>query len=233
VFLARTKTMDRNPYNICTLNSKSDCADCINHQKLHCKLDKNRQAKVLVIVFSALIITTAGILLTGLFTGIWWMTVIYLAFLIFFFMVIEPRLTCSHCPYYAEKTKILNCTSNVISPKLWRYHPEPMNIYEKIGSTIGFIFLAFFPLATELYGILFLLKDSNNIFLPLLELGIITVASLTSIVLFFLTFLVYYCPYCINFSCPFNKAPKNLVKKYIEMNPVIKNAMNRIEKQKP
>jgi hypothetical protein len=155
------------------------------------------------------------------------MAVIYLLFLILFFLVIEPRFTCSHCPYYAEKRKIQNCTSNIITPKLWKYHPEPMNTYEKIGSTIGFIFLAVFPLATELYGILFLIKDSTNTtFLPLLGLSVITLASFGSIILFFIAFLVFYCPYCLNFSCQFNKAPKNLVKIYLEKNLVIKNPIN-------
>jgi len=225
--------MDRNPYNICTLNPESECEDCIIHNKLHCKLDKNRQKKSLALVFSTLIITTAGTILTGLFTNSWWMTVTYLIFLILFFLVIEPRFTCSHCPYYAEKRKIQNCTSNIISPKLWRYHPEPMNKYEKIGSIIGFIFLALFPIATELYGILFLIKNpTNNTFLSLLELSVITLASFGSIILFFITFLVFYCPYCLNFSCQFNRAPKNLAKIYIEKNPVIKKAMNRIENQK-
>ena len=161
------------------------------------------------------------------------MTVTYLIFLILFFLMIEPRLTCSHCPYYAEKRKIQNCTSNGLSPKLWRYHPEPMNTYEKIGSTIGFIFLALFPIATELSGILFLIKDPNTTFFQLLELSVITLASFGSIILFFITFLVFYCPYCLNFSCQFNKAPKNLKKIYIEKNLVIKNAINRTENQKP
>jgi hypothetical protein len=234
MFPHRKKSMDQNPYNICTHNPESDCKDCINYNILHCKHDARRQTNALIVVFTALVITLGGTILTGLFTGIWWMAVAYGAFLILFFLVIEPRFTCSHCPYYAEKTKILNCTANIISPKLWKYHPEPMNTYEKIGSTSGFIFFAVFPLATELYGLLFLIETlTNTTFLPLLSLCVITLASLGSIILFFITFLVYFCPYCINFSCPFNKAPKNLVQEYIEKNPVIKEAMNRTENQKP
>jgi hypothetical protein len=215
--------MDRNPYNICTLNPKSKCDDCIIHNKLHCKLDKKRQNKAFIIVFSTLIITLTGTILTGMFTDIWWMTIAYIIFLILFFIVIEPRFTCSHCPYYAEKRKIQNCTSNFISPKLWKYHPEPMNKYEKIGSTIGFIFFALFPIAIELYGILYLIKDlTDNTFLPLFELSIITFASFGSITLFFIIFIVCYCPYCINFSCQFNKVSITLKKIYIDKNPVIK-----------
>jgi hypothetical protein len=226
--------MNQNPYGICTHNPESECKDCINNNKLHCRHDAKRQTNALIIVFSALIITSGGTILTGLFTSIWWMTLTYLAFLVFFFLIIEPRFTCSHCPYYAEKTKILNCTANIISPKLWKYHPEPMNVYEKIGSTSGFVFFAFFPLATELYGILFLMTNpASTTILSLLTLCIISIASLGSIILFFITFLVYYCPYCINFSCPFNKAPKNLVDEYIEKNPIIKKALNRTENQKP
>ena len=217
--------MESNLYHICTLDPASKCNECIIHNKLHCKLDKNRQKKSLTLVLSTLIVTTIGILLTGLFTNTWWMIISYL---LLFLLIIEPRLTCSHCPYYAEQKKILNCTSNALSPKFWRFHPEPMNKYEKIGSTIGFIFLAIFPIVTELYGIVFLITNpTQTTFLPLLELSIITLLSFGLLLLFSIIFLVFYCPYCLNFSCQFNKVPKNLKERYIEKNPVLKDAIHR------
>ena len=218
--------MNINPYNICSLDQKSDCKNCINYKKLHCKKDKNTLKISLLVVFSTIIISFFGISITAIITGLLWPPVVYIIFVILFFMVIEIRLTCSHCPFYAEKTLRLHCLSNIIAPKIWRFHPEPMNKFEKIGSISGFTFLGLFPLLVEIYGIMYMISNNYEMTLLLFFSGIILI-TITLILVFFLIFLLLYCPCCPNFSCPFNKVPKKNVDEYLKRNPVLQNAWER------
>ena len=57
---------------------------------------------------------------------------------------IEIRVLCSHCPYYAEEGRILHCLANHGTIKLWKYHPEPMRFWEKLGFLGGIIFFLYF-----------------------------------------------------------------------------------------
>jgi hypothetical protein len=141
-------------------------------------------------------------------------------------MVIEIRLTCSHCPFYAEKTLRLHCLANILAPKLWKFHPEPMNIYEKIGSISGFTFLGLYPLLIEIYGILYMMRNNYEMTILYLFIGVI-IATIISILIFFTLFLILYCPHCLNFSCPFNKVSKNLVDEYLKINPVLREAWEK------
>jgi len=218
--------MNKNPFNICSLDQKSNCKSCINNYRLHCKKDKNKLILSLLVVFSTIIISFFGITLTTIITGIWWFPVVYSIFVILFFMVIEIRLTCSHCPFYAEKTLRLHCLSNILSPKIWKFHPEPMNIYEKIGSISGFTFLGLYPLLIEIYGILYMMSNYYEMIMLFLFVGII-IATIISILIFFLLFLLLYCPYCLNFSCPFNNVSKKLVDEYLKINPVLREAWEK------
>ena len=52
----------------------------------------------------------------------------------------------------------------------------------------------------------------------------ILLATILSFLTFYSLFLLTFCSKCINFSCAFNKVPKELVDEYLKRNPVIKNA---------
>ena len=86
-------------------------------------------------VFSCLIISVLSLIVTGIITSIWWFLIIYLVFIFLFFFVIEIRINCSHCPYYAENGKFfLDCPGNNVFPKIWKFNPKPIRPIEKIGS---------------------------------------------------------------------------------------------------
>ena len=220
--------MNKNPFNICTLNSNSNCDKCKNKDKLDCKLDKNQQKVSMLVIFSTLIIGTFGLIITGLITNIWYILIFYIIFLFLFFFVIENRITCSHCPYYAEKSMHLNCPGNNIFPKIWKYHPEPMNRYEKIGSTLGFLIIGVIPLISQLYSIWFFLSNNPDAgWIIIFSLFGVLLATILTFLIFYSLFLLTFCKRCINFSCQFNKVPQVLVDEYLKRNPVIKKAWEK------
>ena len=220
--------MNRNPYNICTLDPKSNCISCNNNYKIDCKFNIKHAILSMLIVNSFLIISIIGLFFIGIVTGIWWMLITFVIFIFLFFIVIQPRVTCSHCPYYAEGRLRSNCTGNLITPKIWKYHPEPINIYEKAVTIIGFIFLGAFPIFSELFGIWFFYYNGFNIFnQSFLGLIFIFISTILTCIIFFALFLLIYCPRCINFSCYFNKVPKTIVDEYLKKNPFIRKVWEK------
>ncbi|MHA1263713.1 MAG: hypothetical protein ACTSRS_00605 [Candidatus Helarchaeota archaeon] len=50
----------------------------------------------------------------------------WITYMVIFFLLWEPRMLCSHCPYYAEGgTKILHCYANHGFPKKTSFNPAP------------------------------------------------------------------------------------------------------------
>ena len=220
--------MNKNPYNICTFNSNSDCNKCKNQDKLDCKLDKNQQKISMLAVFSSILIGIIGLILAGLITRNWLILIFYAAFILLFFFVIENRITCSHCPYYAGKNIRLDCPGNNIFPKIWKYHPEPINRYEKFESALGFILIGGIPLFSLIYSIWFFLSNNPNAtWIIIIALIGVLLAIILSFLLFYSLFLLSFCRRCINFSCMFNKAPKELVNEYLNRNPFIKKVWEK------
>ena len=109
-------------------------------------------------------LTSASLYYLGKETGIWWIFLIFIFFIFLFFIIIEPRVTCCHCPYYAEKRIRFRCTGNIILPKIWKYRPEPINKYEKVVTFIGFAFLGLFPIFAEIFGLWYFYSNGVNIF---------------------------------------------------------------------
>jgi len=220
---------NRNPHNICTWADASQCGSCELQNKLHCRKDPKQrflwafhgatEPFVLTVIF--------GMIIVGIAIGLWWPLWAYLAFTVLFFGFYEIRILCSHCPYYAEKGKILHCTANQGVPKIWKYRPGPMNKFERMSMLVGAGIFAWFPFLPFGYGI-FKIANSN-VYGTLALLGIIgiTVASLLMIIAWFVFVWAYCCPNCVNFSCPFNKVPKPLKDVYLRKNPVMKEAWEK------
>ena len=220
--------MKQNPYNICTLDPNSNCKDCNANGKMDCKLDKKQQKTSMKTVFSFITIAVLGLIVTGVITSLWWFLIVYIIFIVLFFFVIENKINCSHCPYYAENKKLLNCPGNNFFPKIWNFNPKPISPIEKTGSILGFVFLGIFPFLSELYGIWFIFSTNQNFnLLKILGPIIFLIVTLISYLIFIFLFLFKFCPKCINFSCKFNKAPQELVDEYLKRNPIIKDAWNK------
>ncbi len=219
-----------NPYNICTWNKQADCAGCSIKGKLHCKWDRRLLTGFYAISLPPLIIAITGMVSIGILTGVWWPLIAYAVYIPLMLGFIETRFLCSHCPYYAEDSTVLHCLANHGDPKIWRYHPTPMNVIEKFFMIFLVIFVIFFlaPLAAEAYGIWFItahLMAYDPI--PLIGLIGITSASLTAGVYFLLMLRTFYCSKCVNFSCPLNTVPKPVIDAYFRNNKVIGEAWGK------
>lgn len=132
----------------------------------------------------------------------------YGAFWLFFFGFFEIRILCSHCPFYAEKGSVLHCPANYGLPKVWKYHPEPMSLFEKVALVIGIAILFGYPLPFLILGSQFVL------------LGLTCYAG----VLWFFVMQKDVCSKCVNFSCPLSRVPKEVVDEYLRRNAVIREA---------
>jgi hypothetical protein len=180
--------------------------------------------------FLALFLTPAIAVIAGMMRGgVGWYLVGWVGFMLFFFFVWEARVLCSHCPFWAEDTRVLHCLANHGSYKLWRYHPEPLNRLEKammyvLLATVFFVF----PLAIHGYGIWHLAASYAETGLVAL-MGMIGVAAATLIfgVAFVITLKTFFCPKCVNFSCPLNTVPKPVVDAYLKKNDVMREAWER------
>lgn len=193
-----------NPNNICIWKDKNDCNGCFLQKKLICHFQRKYLFSFVSFFFVFVITAFVGVILSGF----GWFLFGWIGFWFFFFEFWEIRILCSHCPYYAEEGRVLHCIANYSSLKIWKYHPEPMNMSEKIQLIIGFIILIGYPL----------------IFLILGRQFLILIISLIEISMFFSFLLIRRCRKCVNFSCPFNRVDKECVDIFLKNNPTMRKA---------
>ncbi|NHJ86646.1 MAG: hypothetical protein FK734_14370 [Asgard group archaeon] len=207
----------------CTWQDEKNCEGCQNNLYLDCRWEAKHLLRFFYAMGPALIFAFLGIILGDVFTLRWWQLGVLLGYYTIFF-IIETRILCSHCPYYSEKSLILHCLANHGFIKYCRYHPEPLNRFEKTLLVIGIFFFGAVPLGLQIYNIVILSKIlilSSATFISLLVILGLTVGGL----IFGFTFLfTKICTHCINFSCPFNSVPKELIDSYLEKNPYMKEA---------
>lgn len=213
----------------CTWKDESNCMECTIKGNLDCRWEKGLLMRFYKVGSLAMISGFLGLISIGLFVS-WIPLIVYLGFWIFFFGFFEIRVLCSHCPYYAEGKKggrTLHCLANHGTPKLWRYHPEPMRLWEKLGFLGGAIFFVVFPIVAELYGIIEIYNNVNMINELVGVLIILTIGSTIGAIIFLYGLTSKICPKCINFSCPLNRVPKEIVDEYLKKNPVMREAWEK------
>ena len=212
---------------VCTWDKDSDCENC-SIKTLRCKWEGKYLLAFALLFLPFGIPAFFGLSMTGIIAQNWYFLIGYLVFLIFFFQVIELRILCRHCPFYSEDTKILHCSANHGLIKTWKYTLEPMSMGEKVVLIFCFILFATVPIVSEVYTILFI--QNNLLFYDeidiLLMIGTVLSTSI-SIITFFGILIIFYCPSCLNFSCPFNRVPKKVVDAYIIKNPLMKEAWEK------
>jgi len=133
----------------------------------------------------------------------------YVGYLVFFFLIWENKILCSHCPYYAfEDEKSVKCYANYGIYKAWKYNPSPLSRSERIQFLISISIFAGYPF----------------IFLLLAKMYIYSIISLIFAILWLLSMHYLSCAKCPNFSCPLNNVPKDIVDAYLRQNPVMRKA---------
>jgi hypothetical protein len=200
--MAQENQKSRNPYDICTWRPVSECAGCSLSEQLKCRFRAGDLFHFLGMFGGFALPAAIGVSLGGY--GPWLLG--WVAFCLIFFEFWEIRILCSHCPYYAEKSYTLHCIANYSSLKVWKYRPGPMSRSEKIQLWIGFVILSGYPFP----------------FLLLSRQFALAFVALWGLVLFFWTLQKYTCSQCVNFSCPLNRVPKEIVDQYLRRNPVMR-----------
>jgi hypothetical protein len=163
-------------------------------------------------IFLPLLVTAIGGVIQS---GYGWWLLGWLAYALFFFVVWEGRVLCSHCPYWAEEGRVLRCHANYGVIKLWKYRPGPMSRSEQAQFLIGALLLVVYPLVFLILGHEYLL-------------AVIGLVSATS---FFYLLRRNICTRCINFSCPLNGVEAATREAFFARNPVIAQAWNGTQKR--
>ena len=191
-------------HDLCTHRPVEECAGCNVEGSLMCRFDTRDMAGFFLGFVPIGIAMVAGMILGGY--G-WWLLG-WLVIWILFFFVVEGRVLCSHCPYWAEEGWVLHCHANYGVIKFWRFRPGPMSRLEKILFGAGAAVFGLYPVVFMILGGQWLLLA-------------ITLAATASAAL---NVQRTACVRCINFSCPANAVPKSLVDAYLRRNPVMREA---------
>ena len=183
------------PIKTCSI---STCKSCDIQTKTNCNFNISQLLQFYLISLPSFII--GGVFLYSHNAAALY---IWLLIIASFFLVIEIRVLCSHCPHYERSFIFLNCWANYGAPKLWKYRPGPMNLLEKYILIFGFMVVWGYPL----------------VFLFLLKNWLVFAVYLSSVALFFIILRKKNCARCINFSCPLNNADLNTKKIFFRNNP--------------
>lgn len=190
--------------DICVWKDTAECETCPINGELICHFHRKYLLSFIGFFFAFAITAFVGVIMAGY----GWFLLGWVGFWLFFFEFWEIRILCSHCPYYAEERRTLHCIANYGSLKLWKYHPEPMNLSEKIQLIIGFSILVGYPL-------IFLILGGQLIFL---------IITIIEIFIFFSFLMIKRCGSCLNFSCPLNHVKKEIIDAFLKKNPVMRKA---------
>ncbi|HEC23748.1 MAG TPA: hypothetical protein ENI95_12620 [Chloroflexi bacterium] len=197
----------RNPYGLCTWQPASACNGCSLSDDLDCRFKWGDLGYFMATFMPVGIPGVIGMIRAGF----GWYLLGWLGYALFFFTVWEARVLCSHCPYYAEAGAILHCHANHGTPKIWRYRPEPMSTAEKVQFLVGTAILLGFPFPFLILGGAF-------------GMALIVAAGVVS---FIWSLKRQLCSRCVNFSCPLNSVPEEIVDEYLRRNPVMREAWEK------
>lgn len=182
-----------------------NCDKCAIHKSLNCHFSFKQLLHFYAIVLPTFLLGGAGIYNASERSLVLW---IFMSAA--FFLIIENRVMCSHCPHYAEPGASLKCWANYGIIKIFKYRPGPMSLLEKT------IFLSGFTIVWG-YPIFFLLISSQWFLL---------IVYVLTVIAFFITLKLFLCSRCMNFACPLNGVKINARKEFFKLNPNIAKAWN-------
>lgn len=205
------KDQTNNPYDLCIFRSESECETCHLKNQLDCHFSLKKLLRFIISFLFIIITGSAALIIYGLMKEIYVFLVLLAVFFVIFFEFWEIRILCSHCPFYAENQKKLRCYANYGSLKVWKYHPEPMSISEKIQLMVGFLLF----ISIVLLPSIILIVNQHYLW---------AVPPIIGLLAFGYIIKKFHCTKCLNFSCPFNDIPKAVVDEFLNRNPVMKKA---------
>ena len=217
----------RRAVKVCTWEAPDFCRGCKSGPVLNCRPDKSLLTAFGIVSASTVLIQVFGLIIIGLTAEIWWPLTAFTVFLPVFFVFIEGAFLCSHCPFWAEDSRVLHCLANTGVPKLFSFKPYPMKRYERTIIRVCFLFFGTFSAGVQSWVAASKFETLSTSFLGILGFFGVLGASLVSMVSFFAVLKTFYCSRCINFSCPFNRVPKEHAEAYLEKNPLMKRAWKK------
>lgn len=207
--MADSKLKEKNNVTYCQAFQKDECNNCEIKAKLNCKWERKLLWQFQRVFSPYLFVSTTGMILFSILSGISVYSIIYTSFLVVNFFVIRLKVLCSHCPYYEQK-KFLEPL-----PKIWKYQSKPMNLFEKIVNFTGHFFFLLYPIVVQTYGIWYLLAKigdlkNHQLIVSSVFLGV----SILIAIYYAVGLATKLCTKCVNLDCPQNRVPKNFVKLY-------------------
>ena len=187
----------------------ASCEDCPLQSKVHCHFAQHDLTTFLLSVAPSFLLAGLGIILFNA----WWL-IPWIAFILAFFGAIEIRVLCAHCPHYAEPGKSLQCWANYGSPRLWKFRPGPMVLWEKIVLFGGFALIWGGPMVLMALSAQWIL------------LGLTAIAT----VWFFYHMQTHNCNQCFNFACPLNRVDDATQRAFLNRNPAQKEALKKADR---
>lgn len=183
--------------------ASASCEGCPLQSRVHCHFSQHDLTSFMLSVAPSFLLGGLGIVLFNA----WWL-IPWIAFILAFFGAIEIRVLCSHCPHYAEAGKALQCWANYGSPRLWRFRPGPMALWEKVVLLGGFAIIWGYPMV-------FMAISGRWLLLALMAFAFAG---------FVYALQTRNCNQCMNFACPLNRVDAATRQAFFERNPAIKRA---------
>jgi hypothetical protein len=183
----------------CVWQPASTCEDCPIEGCLMCHYDAHDTRNFFMNALPFMVTAVVG----AISGGYGWHLLLWVAYSLLFFFVWEARVLCSRCPMWAEESRVLHCHANYGVVKLWKYRPGPMSRSEQAQFLAGVLLWVGFPLVLALLGGQYLFA----------LIGVVAVASGAYGV------RQTACSRCLNFSCPGNTVPKEVVDAFLHRNP--------------
>ena len=188
------------PIATCTAGT---CEGCPVGETLHCHFTRRDLVQFLLMVAPAFAVGAAGIWAVNA-----WFLLGWLGLSMGYFLLLEIRVMCSHCPHYAEEGGTLQCWANYGAPRLWKYRPGPMSHWETFWFFAG-------GLAVLAYPVVFLVLGAQWLQLGLFALTVVSAAA---------TMQTYLCSRCMNFACPLNRVDEATRQAFWARNPRVAEA---------
>ena len=208
----------------CIADETSNCAKCDIEGELICFVDKKFANKFSLGNLTYRILAIVIFVFSGMLIKNWWMLISYVVVVLFTFLILEPRLLCTHCPFYEKEGKFLKCWALKGMPKLWSYRPGPMNRKEKFTMFAFGSYIDLFPFLGIVWGLIYFgLNYQDNLLYGIL----LTVTSFLFLIIagyFSKVLLGNTCKRCANFSCSMNKVSNEIIESFLEKNPKMKES---------
>ena len=184
--------------------SADNCRGCPVRSSLVCHFGGRDLARFFLFALPPFILGGAGI---ARING--WLLIPWISVCLGYFLLVEIRVMCSHCPHYAEPdTRTLQCWANYGAPKFWSYRPGPMSRTETVVFYSGLLPIAGYPA-------IFLVAGSQWLLLALFAASTAGLGALMTLTM---------CSHCMNFACPLNRVDKQTRDLFFARNPVVARA---------